>query len=101
MRACLQSRGVLSSEVGTSLTGDGECSALLGKAVSTTLCLRHELMVRRPFGRSRLYDLPCFVVVAVARRRKSFSGVDAPLPGIGEWYRRGDEVQVTRLVQQV
>ncbi len=29
MRACLQSRGVLSSEVGTSLTGDGERSALV------------------------------------------------------------------------
>ncbi len=30
MRACLQSHGVLSSEVGTSLTGDGDSSALVG-----------------------------------------------------------------------
>ncbi len=29
-----------------------------------------------------------FFVVAVARRRKSFSGADATLPGTGEWYRR-------------
>ncbi len=37
MRACLRSRGVLSSEVGTSLTGDGERSALVGRSCSTTL----------------------------------------------------------------
>ncbi len=88
MRACLQSHGVLSSEVGTSLTGDGECSALVGQSCSTTLCLRHQTHGERPFGRSRLYDPPRFVVVAVERRRKSFSGADATLPGIGEWYRR-------------
>ncbi len=86
MIACLQSRGVLSSEVGTSLTGDGEYSALVGQSCSTTLCLRHLTHGERPFGRSRLYDLPRFVVVA--RRRKSFSGADATLPGIGEWYRQ-------------
>ncbi len=40
------------------------------------------------FGHSRLYDLPRFVVVAVARRRKLFSGADATLLGTGEWYRR-------------
>ncbi len=88
VRACLQSRGVLSSEVGTTLTGDGERSALVGRSCSTTLCLRHWTHGERPFGRSRLYDLPRFVVVAVERRRKSFSGADATLPGIGEWYRR-------------
>ncbi len=49
-----------------------------------------ELMVRgcSRFGCSRLFDLPRFIVVAVARRRKSFSGADATLPGTGEWYRR-------------
>ncbi len=47
MRACLQSRGVLSSEVGTSLTGDGECSLLwLGKAVVPHFVSDIELMVR-------------------------------------------------------
>ncbi len=50
MRACLQSRGVLSSEVGTSLTCDGECSALVGRSCSTTLCLSDiGLMVRGIF----------------------------------------------------
>ncbi len=86
MRACLQSRGVLSSEVGTSLTGDEERSALAGRSCSTTLCLLHLAHGERLFCRSRLYDLPRFVVVA--RRRKSFSGTDATLPGTGEWYRR-------------
>ncbi len=46
MRACLQSRGVLSSEVGTSLT----CDALVGRSCSTTLCLSDiGLMVRGIF----------------------------------------------------
>ncbi len=39
MRVCLQSRGVLSSEVVSSLTGDGERSALVGRSYSTRLCL--------------------------------------------------------------
>ncbi len=37
MRACLQSHGVLSSEVGTSLTGDGERSALVGRTFRASL----------------------------------------------------------------
>ncbi len=41
MRACLQSRGVLSSEVGTSFMGDGERSALVVRGFITTLFLRH------------------------------------------------------------
>ncbi len=88
MRACLQSHVVLSSEVGTSLTGDRECSALVRRSRSTTLFLRHLAHGERPFGRSRLFDLLRFVVVAVAQRRKSFSGADATLPGTGECYRR-------------
>ncbi len=59
-----------------------------GEAVVPHFVSDIELMVRGLFGRSRLYDLPRFVVVAVERRRKSFSGADATLPGIGEWYRR-------------
>ncbi len=88
VRACLQSHGVLSSEVGTSLTGDGEHSALVGRNCSTTLDLRHWAHGERPFGRSRLFGLPHFVVAAVARRRKLFSGADVTLPGIGECCRR-------------
>ncbi len=48
MRACLQSHGVLSSEVGTSLIGDGERSALVGgkKSVVAHFVSDIELMVR-------------------------------------------------------
>ncbi len=47
MRASLQSHGVLSSEVGTSLTGDGERFALVGlEAVVPHFVSDIELMVR-------------------------------------------------------
>ncbi len=62
-----------------------------GEAVVPHFVSDNELMVRGLFvvvGFMRSYDLPCFVVVAVARRRKSFSGADATLTGTGEWYRR-------------
>ncbi len=70
------------------MTGDGERSALVGRSCSTTLRLRHLAHGERPLGHSRLSDLQRFVVAAVARRRKLFSGADVTLPGTGEWYRR-------------
>ncbi len=47
MRACPQSHGVLSSEVGTSLTGDGEPRS--GEAVVPHFVSNIELMVRGLF----------------------------------------------------
>ncbi len=87
VRACLRSCWVLSSEVGTSLKGDRERSALVWRSCSTTLCLWHWAHGERPFGCSRPYDFPRFVVVE-RRRRKLFSDADAALPGTGEWYRQ-------------
>ncbi len=46
MRACLQSHGVLSSEVGTSLTGDGSVLPWSGKAVVPHFVSDIEIMVR-------------------------------------------------------
>ncbi len=46
MRACLQSRGVLSSEVGTFLTGMGSVLLWLGKAVVPHFVSDIKLMVR-------------------------------------------------------
>ncbi len=50
VRACLQSCGVLSSEVGTYLIGDWELSALVGEAVVPHFVSDIELMVRSLLG---------------------------------------------------
>ncbi len=60
MRACLRSRGALSSEVGTLTMGS--VLSWSGEAVVPHFVSDIELMVRS-FGRSRLYNLPRFVVV--------------------------------------
>ncbi len=100
MRACLQSRGVLSSEVGTSLTGDGERSALVGESVLPQFVSDIELMVRG-----------LFVVVGFTTFRASLelllhegescSQVLMKLFQLLVSSIGGDEIQVTRLIQQV
>ncbi len=47
-----------------------------------------ELMVRGLLVVVGFPTIHASFVVAVARRRKSFSGAYATLPGTGEWYRR-------------
>ncbi len=56
-----------------------------GEAVVPHFVSDIELMVR---GLSVVVGFLIFIVVAVARRRKSFSAADVTLPGTGEWYRQ-------------
>ncbi|KAL0185287.1 hypothetical protein M9458_020984, partial [Cirrhinus mrigala] len=63
---------------GISWTGDGECSAVVGRN-----CNYHTVLGRRPFGCNKLSGPLRFSGVVAARRRKSFSGVGAILPGTG------------------